>query len=60
MLRYAAIFLVISIVAFIFGFLASVFAGGALWLAKAIFIISLFLFVLLFILDLYRRRYKKS
>lgn len=59
MLRYAAIALVIALIAFVFAFFATVLAGGAVWIAKVVFAVSIGLFVIFFVIHMLKRR-KKS
>jgi len=54
MLNYAAVFLVIALVAALLGFTGI--AGGAVEIAKILFFVFLLLFVGSFILGLMRRR----
>lgn len=53
MLRYAAIFLVIALVAAVFGF--GGIAAGAVDIAKILFFIFLVIFVITLVLGLFRR-----
>lgn len=50
MLRYALIFLVVALVAALFGFV--VVAGTAAWIARVLFLV----FLVLFVVSLLRRR----
>jgi len=50
MLRYALIFLLVALIAAIFGFV--VVAGTAAWIARVLF----FVFLVLFVVSLLRRR----
>lgn len=59
MLRYAAIFFVIALAAFILGFLGNVIAGGSAWIAKICFFIFFALFVAALIVEIVNRRKKK-
>ena len=54
MLRYAAIFLVIALIAALFGFTGI--AAGAVQIAKILFFVFLLLFVAALIVGLIRRR----
>jgi uncharacterized membrane protein YtjA (UPF0391 family) len=56
MLRYAAMCLLLAILAFVIGFLGDLIAGGAVYLAKILFFVFLVLFVLFFIIDIYKRK----
>ena len=58
MLRYAAIFFALTIIAFVFGFLANILAGGAIWIAKILFFVFLGLFVITMVADMIMKRKK--
>lgn len=60
MLKYAAISLITALIALAFILFAGVLIGGAIWLAKGVFIIALILFIVFFIWDIIARRKSKS
>lgn len=60
MLRYAAISLAIAAIAFFIAFFATMLAGGAVWLAKIIFIVALLAFIAFFALDMINRKKKRK
>jgi uncharacterized membrane protein YtjA (UPF0391 family) len=60
MLQYAALALIVAIVAFVFGFVAIGLVTGLVWIAKIVFVVALIAFIGLFIMDMVKRIKKKT
>lgn len=60
MLQYAAIALIVAIVAFVFGFVAIGLVTGLVWISKIVFVVALIAFIGLFIMDMVKRSKKKT
>jgi uncharacterized membrane protein YtjA (UPF0391 family) len=59
MLRYAAIFFVIALAAFILGFVGNLIVGGSVLIAKISFFIFFALFIIAVVIEIMNRRKKK-
>ncbi len=60
MLRYAAISLIVALIAFIFGFVAVGLVAGIVWIAKIVCVVALIGFAVLFIIHMLNRRKKNA
>ncbi len=60
MLRYAAISLIVALVSLAFLLFSHAILGGAIWLAKGVFVVALILFVVFFVLNMVNLRKKKK
>jgi uncharacterized membrane protein YtjA (UPF0391 family) len=60
MLQYAALSLIVAIVAFVFGYVAVGLVTGLVWIAKIVFVVASVAFVGLFIMDMVNRSKKKA
>lgn len=60
MLQYAALALIVAVVAFVFGFVAIGLVTGLVWIAKIVFVVALVAFVGLFIMDMINRKKKNG